>query len=488
MDGHSYRQKNDVCYDAISEQSAEQNTLFLMTARIIVSSAIISFAFSGCALYGPVYKKPPTNSPTSWNSQDTLSYSSSDDLPLMTWWEKFDDPQLDYLIQTALKRNNNIQMAVGQSIAAQGQLEQIELSWIPTVNLVLGSNNANNQFLSSGYNIGFMPSFSLNLFQLIRSIEFAEANAAAANAAKEAVRLTIIGQTAGGYFSYLGQSYLVELQEQLVEDTKNLYLLSQIQYEKGLISLYSLQQYKQQWETAEAQLAIFQNNVVVSRNALRLLLNENPGDIQKGLDFMQLKSTGMIPVNLPSQVLKNRPDVSQAEEQLIAANAQIGIATSVFFPTFSLTGSLGAASPHLNNFASNSTSYWNHQELITQPLLNASALGQIKAAKGEYYSAYHNYVQTVKTAFSEVDNDLSAHALYMASYQAQIRNATSAKEAYSLAEISYKKGLYSYPTLLTNKINWDNAQINLAQAKLAQLNTIVQLYQDLGGGYDALRN
>lgn len=456
-----------------------------MNRRIFISGVMVIAvsSVSSCALYGPTYKKPSTQQPTQWISPDALSYSSAEDLPMMAWWEKFDDPQLSYLIETALKRNNNIQMAVGQSMAAQGQLEQIEFSWIPTVNLVLGSNNANNQFLSSGYNIGFMPSFSLNLFQLIRSIEFAKANLAEANAAKDAVRLTIIGQTAGSYFSYLGQSYLVALQEQLVDDTKNLYLLNEIQYQKGLISLHALQQSKQQWKTAEAQLPIFQNNVVVSRNALRLLLNENPGEIQKGLNFMQLKSNGMVPVNLPSQVLKNRPDVRQAEEQLIAANAQIGIATSTFFPTFTLTGSLGAASPELSNFASNSTGYWNHQELITQPLLNAPALAQIKTAKGEYYTAYHNYVQTVKTSFQEVDTDLSAHSRYTESYQDQIQNTESAQEAYDLARISYKKGLYSYPTLLTNKINWENAQINLAQAKLAQLNTIVQLYQDLGGGY-----
>lgn len=460
-----------------------------MNYRILISFFIapILATMAGCALYGPTYKKPHSDPPVSWSNRDTLTYSSAANLPMLAWWETFNDPQLDYLIETALKRNNNIQMAVGQSMAAQGQLEQIEFSWVPTVNLVLGSNNANSQFLSSGYNIGFMPSFSLNLFQLIRSIEYAQANLAEANAAKDAVRLTIIGQTAGGYFSYLGQSYLVELQEQLVEDTKNLYSLSQVQYEKGLISLYTLQQYKQQWETAEAQLPILKNNVVVSRNALRLLLNENPGDIEKGLSFMQLKSAGIIPVNLPSQVLKNRPDVRQAEEQLIAANAQIGIATSNFFPTFSLTGSLGWASSELNNFAANSTSYWNHQELITQQLLNVPAWAQIGTTKGEYYSVYHNYIQTVKTAFEEVDNDLSAHARYFESYEAQIKNAASAKEAYDLANISYKKGLYSYPTLLTNKITWDNAQINLAQAKLAQLNTIVQLYQDLGGGY-ATRN
>ena len=451
--------------------------------RIPILFAVFLLIIPSCALYGPIYKKPAINSPSEWNSQGTLSYSSSADLPMMAWWQTFDDPQLSLLIETALKRNNNIQMAVGQSIEAQGQLEQIEFSWMPTLNFVLGSSNTGMQNLASGYNIGFMPNFSLNLFQWIRSQEYAEANLAQANAAKDAVRLTIIGQTAGGYFAYLGQSYLLTLQEQLVNDTKELYELSQIQYEKGLISLYTLQQYEQQLKTAEAQLPILQNNVVVSRNALRLLLNENPGDIPIKGHFMQLKSEGIIPVNLPSQVLKNRPDVQEAEQGLIAANAQIGVATSTFFPTFSLTGAVGAVSNQLSNFAANSESYWHHQELIIQPVLDASAFGQIKATKGEYYSAYHNYVQTVKAAFESVDNDLSAHARYLASYEAQKQNNASAMEAYNLANISYKKGLYSYPTLLTNKINWDNAQINVATAKLAQLNTIVQLYQDLGGGY-----
>lgn len=457
-----------------------------MTARTLIFCVITAVILSNCALYGPTYKKPNVVSPQVWQSKDALSYSSSTNLPMTKWWKNFDDPDLSSFIETALKRNNTIQMAVGQSIEAQGQLEQIQFAWIPTANAILGNTNTGGvSLLSSGYNLGFMPGFSLNIFQWIRSKEFAEANAAQADAAKDAVRLTIISQTAGGYFAYLGQSYLLTLQEQLVDDTKNLYDLSKIQYEKGLISLYTLQQYEQQWKTAEAQLPILQTNVVIAQNALRVLLNENPGDIPIHSNFMSLKNTGIIPVNLPSHVLKNRPDVRESEEALIAANAQIGVATTTFFPTISLTGTLGVASNQLGDLVSNGTGYWNHQALMTQPLLDAPVLGEIKAAKGNYQAAYYNYIQTVRTAFEEVDNDLSAHDRYTASYIDQMDNNASAKKAYDLAKISYKKGLYSYPTLLTNKINWDNAQINLAQSKLAQLNTIVQLYQDLGGGYKA---
>lgn len=448
-------------------------------------SFIVVMTVASCALYGPTYTKPPSNSPTSWSTQDSLSYSSNAELPMMAWWQRFDDPALSDYIETALKNNNNIQMAVGQSMAAQGQLEQIQFAWVPTLDMAVGSGNKSSTLVPSGYSAGLVPGFSLNIFQWIRSTEYAKANLAAVDAAKDAVRLTIISQTAGSYFACLGQSYLLELQRNLVEDSKQLLDLSQIQYEKGLISLYTLQQYEQQYDTAKVQLPIMQNNVVVANNALRLLLNENPGNISVvNAQFMRLKSQGIVPVNLPSQVLKNRPDIREAEQQLIAANANIGVATSTFFPTVTMTGALGSSSEQLENIFSSGTAYWTHQSQLAFPALNIPAFGQIKMAKGQYYSAHYNYIQTVRAAFESVDNDLSAHDRYYASFEAQMQNSNSAKKAYDLAKISYEKGLYSYPTLLTNKVNWDNAQINLAKYKLAQLNTIVQLYQDLGGGYE----
>ncbi len=455
----------------------------LFQKKFILPVVILSI-ISSCALYGPTYKKPDTQNPIAWDSRDNLSDSSKENLPMLAWWQRFNAPSLSQLITKALKANNNIQMAVGQVEAAQGQLEQVEFAWVPTTDFLLSYGSKNTPLADAGYNIGFVPSFSLNIFQWIRSREYAKASLAAAEAAKDAVKLTIIGQTAGGYFSYLGQSYLLELQKQLVRDSKQLLDLSQIQYEKGLISLYTLQEYEQQYDSANAQIPILENNVVASSNALRLLFNENPGRINANpLLFMKLDSQGVIPTNLPSTVLKNRPDVQQAEQQLIAANASVGVATSTFFPTISLTGTLGKASNQLGNVISSGSSYWNHQSSIAFPMLDVPAFGQIKQAKGQYYAAYYNYIETVRKTFEEVDTDLSAHERYWVSYQAQMKNDSSAKKAYSLAKMSYEKGLYSYPTLLINKINWDNAQINLAKSKLAQLNTIVQLYQDLGGGY-----
>ncbi len=452
---------------------------------ILLMITLSCFLLNSCALYGPQYKKPVIETPTQWNSPDKLAHlDNNDNLPMLAWWQIFNDPQLTYLMNTALEQNNDIHIAMGNVIAAQGQLEQIEFSWIPSLNGAVGYTNTTANMLNKGYNAGFLPSYAFNLFQYMRSKEFATANLASANAAKDAVRLSIISQTAAGYFSYSAQSYLLTQQEQLVNDLKNLLFLSKVQYHKGFISLYVLQQYEQQYAQAKADLPIIQQNIVISRNALRLLLNQNPGKITLGLPFMDLKSKDIIPVNLPSKVLENRPDIREAEQNLIAANANIGVATSTFFPSITLTGGLGSASDSLHNLFSSGSDFWNHETLLNTPLLSPETYGQIKQAKGQYYSAYYQYIQTVKAAFQSVDNDLSAHDKYYASFMEQTHYYDSSKTAYDLASMSYEKGLYSYPTVLQNKIQLDNAKIALAKSKLAQLNTIVQLYEDLGGGYE----
>lgn len=438
---------------------------------------------AGCGLFGPTYTKPESNAPQAWNSSDYLSVAESTNLPQLAWWTKFNDPQLNYLVESALKNNNNIQVAVGNVQAAAGQLKQIEYTWIPNLSAVAGNTNSPINFLNSGYVAGFMPSYSINIFQLINSTKFAKANLAAAKAAQDTVRLTVISQASGGYFAYLGQDYLLTLQKQLVADLSDLLRLSKLQYDKGLISLYTLQSYEQQYEQAQAQVPILQNNVVMAQNSLRLLLNENPGEIKRGTEFMAIKSDDIVPVNLPSLVLRNRPDVQQSEQQLIAANANIGVATSTFFPTISLTGSTGFASSQLQQLFTTGNDFWNREAVATMPILSFSTYGQIEQAKGGYYAAYYSYIQTVRSAFAAVDNDLSSHDKLAKSLVTKFKNYDSSKVAYELASVSYDKGLYSLPTLLTNKVTMDNAAILVAQSKLSQLNTIVQLYQDLASGY-----
>ena len=453
-----------------------------MRIKLIVL-LILTMAITGCGLYGPTYSKPDITTPKKWHSRDYLSEDSNANLPLTAWWQKFNDPQLDSLIEDALKNNNNIQVAIGNIEAAKGQLQQIQAAWIPTMNLGAGYTNAPAYLTPIGYVVGLLPTYALNVFQLIRSIEYAKANLAAVRAAKDAVRLSIITQTVGGYFTLLGQDYLLKLQQQLVADLAELLKLANLQYKKGLISLYSLQQYEQQYEQANAQIPILHNNIVKAQNTLRLLLNQNPGEIKRGEVLMALKSNNITPINLPSKVLQNRPDVRQAEQQLIAANANIGVAISTFFPTIALTNNVGSGSQQLNSLFSGSSDFWNKQILATMPILSFGTYGQIKQAKGLYYAAYYNYVQTVRGAFAAVDTDLSAHEQYYKSLTSQIKLYESSRVAYDLATKSYHKGLYSLPTLLNNKVTMDNALITVANSKISQLNTIVQLYQDLAGGY-----
>ena len=439
---------------------------------------------SGCALYGPKYKKPIINTPQQWTSTDKLSKADNINLPAMEWWRQFNDKQLTHLINQAVANNNDIQVALGHVLDAQGELLQVQYSIIPSVNaLILGYASTKINIFDPGFSSGVLPTYALNLFQYLRSSERAKAKAYSEAAVRDAVALSVISETASGYFTYAGQSHLLNQEKQLVADLKALLLLSKKQYNQGLISLYTLQQYEQDYDKAKAELPIVANNVVVSRNALKLLLNENPGDVGIGSNFMHLNSEALVPANLPSQVLKNRPDVRAAEQKLVAANAEVGVVTSTFFPTVSLTSIGGSVAEGLTRLFSGGQDYWNSLTLFGMPLLAPEYPGQYKSATGLRYAAYREYIQVVRAAFKSVDDDLSAHQQYYSSFVAQGKTFSSSKKAFSLAENSYVQGLYSYPTLLINKITMDRAAIDLTKSKIAQLTTIVRLYQDLGAGY-----
>ena len=415
----------------------------------------------------------------------------------MAWWKKFKDPELNSLIAEALQNNANIQQAIGNVIQAQGALQQVQMGWVPTMGAAAGyggsgtysgaPNPATQQATigaATGYSVSLLPTYSLNIFQQLRSQEAAKANLLAAKYTKDAMRLTIIGQVAGSYFSLRGFEYLLVLQKQLVADTKKLYELTNAQYKEGFISLFNLQSYQQQYETAMVQVPIIENNIVQTRNAIRVLINRNPGDIASGIDFTAIPMNGIVPGNLPSVVLKNRPDIMQAEQQLIAANANIGVATSTFFPTLVLTNTSGFASSALNFLFSAGSDFWRANIAANMPILNLSIYGQIKGARGAYYTAYYNYIQTVRTAFSQVDSGLSGHDKLTKSYNMQHQVYDSAKLAYKLGDARFTEGADSYVTMLAYKVAYDNAAIKLSTIKVQQLQSISTLYQALAGGYN----
>ncbi len=455
---------------------------------------------TGCGIWGPSYEKPNIDKPNQWRSKDSLSQmESSANLPDTAWWRSFNDPKLNDLIESALKYNNNIQAAIGNIIQAEGNLQRVKMGWVPTLSLFpsygatggfsagSGGGTANPVTTgggNTGYQVGLIPNYTLNILQQLRLQEQAEAQLLAAKYTKDALRLTIISQVAGSYFTLGEQVYQLDLQKQLVVDSGRLYDLAKLQYDNGYISLLSLQVYLENYQTAKAQIPIIENNIVATQNSLRVLINQNPGRIVMGSDFIKMPMKGIIPANMPSTVLKQRPDIMQAEQNLIAANANIGVATSYFFPSLNITGGVGTATNSFTQLFNASTDWWSAQIGANMPVLNLAQYGVIKGAKGAYYTAYYQYVQTVRQAFAEVDNGLSGHQKLTDSYNQQLEAYNSSVVAYQLGVENFKNGYFNELQELNYKVNMENLAISLANSKLNQLQSIVNLYQALAGGYN----
>ncbi len=469
-----------------------------------ISLTIFTSFLAGCALLGPKYSEPQLNNPNNWSSQDAHVKVESNNITDLAWWKKFNDPQLNQLIESALSNNNNLQVAMGNLLQAQASLKQVEMNWVPTIGIggagftgqsfnpgfqntsgypLLNNVSQNNPQNFSGYGAGFIPSYTLNVFSQIKQGEIAKLNLEMQKQTVNAVRLAVIGQVAASYFSLLGLQKQLELQNQTIADAKELRKYNLIKYQNGNVSALNIEGIDQYIAGLEAKVPDIKNNIVQAQNALQVLTNNNPGKVVTKNNFDNIATDGIIPVNLPSGVLKTRPDVVAAEYQLKVSNADIGAVTSQFFPTISLTGGLGQGSMQLSNLFNAGGDFWMGQLAATMPLLNLSLYSKIDQAKAGYYASYYNYVQTVRSAFAQVDNGLSSHDSLDQIFKSQNEALSKAQSLYTIAQKQYKVGTSSYADTVGYRLNIDYAQANLNQVKMQQMNSIVGLYQALGGGY-----
>jgi outer membrane protein TolC len=271
-------------------------------------------ALPGCAIWGPNYEKPQLETPEDWKSKDHLARIDGVPLPEMAWWDRFKDPVLNDLIQRALVQNNSVQAALGNIFQAKGILHQIEMRWVPRVDGGAGYISVNDTNMvtgaklpfNSGFTAGFIPNYSINILQQLRTQEQAQANLAATRAAKNAVRLGIISQITGSYFSLREEQYRLALQKSLVEALDEIVKKYTEAHKEGLISAFALRQYSLQLADARAEIPVIQYNIVRLGNTIHLLLNENPGPVAEGQGFMALPYKSIISGNLPSFQCEHR--------------------------------------------------------------------------------------------------------------------------------------------------------------------------------------
>ena len=349
---------------------------------------LIGLIISSCS----TSKLPTLDTPTQFNSATQLNQNIAN-LPYLAWWQQLDDPQLNHLIESGLTQNNDIQIAYANLEQARGQLRQVQLSWIPFINLYAGFTQ-NPAFGNIGTFYGMWPQYTLNLMQLPTLQKQAEYNLALNQAKVSALRLTLIGQISSSYLTYLAQQQQLVLLNNLQKD---LVLLTQIQRQAlagGISSAQSVDLLMTQEQQIVAQQQIVKNNLVASQNALRYLLNANPGKINAGSNFAQLNESMIKPGNLPATVLANRPDLLIAEMQVKIADEGINVAISNLFPAIQLDRFMAMQST--NGTLANPTTPLAMNEAYLNWQITPSVFGQIEANNGSYKAASYNYIKTVR--------------------------------------------------------------------------------------------
>jgi multidrug efflux system outer membrane protein len=408
------------------------------------------------------------------------------------WWEVFQDPELQSLIRTALKNNYDVRIAATRVLQAQAQLGITRADQLPSLSV---GGNVNSQ---QSPQIGPIPAYEVTQGQLTasaaynldfwgkyrRATEAARANLLANEWAQKEVTATLVGNLATAYFQLRELDLELEISKRTFASRSDSLRLTQTLEQHGIDSLLDVRQSEQLVYTAATEIPDFERQVAQQENAINILLGNNPGDVPRGLRLTEQPHAPEVPAGLPSSLLERRPDVREAEENLIAANAQIGVARAAYFPSISLTGTAGYESPALTNLFTGPAGIWNLAASVTQPIFQGGRLkSNVRLTEAQREQTRLTYEQTIQGAFRDVSNGLVAYRKNREFRIQQEHLLESAQDAARLSEVRFKAGTTDYLEVLTNETNSFSAELGLAQAQTNELISLVQIYQALGGGW-----
>nr|WP_321464890.1 efflux transporter outer membrane subunit [uncultured Desulfobulbus sp.] len=461
-----------------------------MRALMVLAAAVL---FTGCTV-GQDYVRPVIDVPAAFNN----AAQSARQTVNLTWWQQFHDPMLDALIVEALNNNRDLKVAIANIEQAAALLTESRSSLYPQIGY--GGTGTRERASEtdaarlysvvknprSSYQSLVSASWEIDLWGRIRRLsEAAQAQLLATEAAQQGVRLTLVASVASGYIQLLG------LDEQLhvAERTQAAYGASldifNKRYKYGQVSQMNVVQARSQYETASASIPPLRLQIEQTEHALSVLLGRNPGSIRRGGTINALAMPAL-PADLPSDLLVNRPDIRQAEELLIAANANIGAARALYFPTITLTGASGYASGDLSKLFRGSSRTWSFAGSITGPLFNGGAIASgVKQAQAAQKAALFTYESTIINAFADAENALAAqrHLAEQAKIQESLVRDNS--EYVRLAHLQYDGGYVPYSTVLQAEQQLFPSEINYAQTRTNLLSALVDIYKAMGGGWQS---
>lgn len=454
---------------------------------------IFILLLTGC-MVGPDYVKPVISIPETFRFEDKNVQETAN----IAWWKNFQDPVLDALIAEALSKNKSVKIAAANVEQAAGVLTQVRAPLFPQLSYGASAYRQQASELNATPIPAYVPN-PQNAFQIFggasweidlwgryrRLSESARANFFATEEARRGAILSLVASVATTYIQLRG------LDDQLVIARNNMasygesVKLFELQFKYGEVSKLTVEQARTRYETAAATIPQIESQIVQTENALSILLGRNPGPISRGKSLREL-ALPAIPSGLPSQLLERRPDLAQAEQNLIAANAQIGAAKALYFPSISLTASYGQASDDLSNLFKGSARQWSFGGSITGPIFTAGAIsGQVQQAEASHKAALLAYELSIQNAFADVENALIANKKTTEQLQAQKRLVDASREYTRLAKLQYDGGYVPYSTVLQAEEQLFPAELNYAQYNATQYASLVNIYKAMGGGWVA---
>jgi multidrug efflux system outer membrane protein len=442
---------------------------------------------SAC-MVGPDYRRPEVEVPAAWRLGETEAGILSN----IAWWDQFEDPALSDLVRTALANNKDLKIATANVDQAFAQYGIARSAQFPQVNggvSVARERSSANAPLPGGrtvndYAVSLSASFELDLWgKLRRATESARASLLASEQGKGTVVLTVVSTVASGYIQLRALDRQLDIAQYTSQSLGEAARLQRVRFEEGAVPQSDYLQAESQYREAVARVPEFEREIAQQENFLSVLLGHNPGPIARGRDIDALLFPA-VPEGLPASLLERRPDIRQAEQNLIAANANIGVAKAAYFPDISLTALLGLESAQLSDLFKGPSRAWSFGAGVLQPIFNAGRIrSQVEGAEAADRQALYAYEKSIISAFQDVENALIDRTKFGQIREQQAKNVEALRRFRDLAELRYREGATIYLEVANAEQSLFNAQLAYVATQAQLFQSYANLYKAMGGGW-----
>ena len=461
--------------------------------RALIALIALLCMAAGC-MVGPDYVRPGLDVPGTYaNAAPDANATANID-----WWRQFGDPQLDALVAEALAGNLDVKVAAANIEQAAAVFSQSRAPFFPQIGYsATGTEERASETDSpllysviknpkSSYMTVASASWELDLWGRIRRLsESARAELLGTEAAWQGVTLSLVAAVAQSYIQLLGLDEQLLVARRTLDAYAESLRIFELRFKYGVVSQMTVAQARSQYETAAGSIPKLQSQIAQTENALSILLGRNPGPISRGKGIRELQSPP-VPAGLPSDLLANRPDIRQAEQRLIAANANIGAARALYFPTISLTGAYGFTSTELSDLFKGTSRIWNYAGSVTGPIFTGGAVSSgVRQAEAAHKAALLSYESAIRNAFADVENALVAQAKLLEQMDSEERLVAANSEYVRLAHLQFEGGYAPYSTVLQAQQQLFPSELNAVQTRAALLGSVVNIYKAMGGGWQA---